>query len=159
MLALFVAIGAAGFWLRGAAVFQRWTGRGATTARLLAWALPMGALSAVHTDWYNAAAIAVGLYLGTLLGWWRSLDLGRVEGEWLRDFVLHTARGLLWTLPAALVCAAASFDIANAVPLIVAGLLCGVLYEVGWRAYPPRATEIGEATFGGAIGAALYLSL
>lgn len=159
MIALFIALGAAGFWLRGAAWFAQITGRGATTARLAAWALPMGLASALLTEWYNAVAIAAGLYLGTLAGWWGSLDLGRREGEWLRDFVLHTARGLLWTLPAAIVCAVAALDIANAVPLIAAGLLCGVLYEVGWRAYPPRATEIGEAAFGGAIGAALYLSL
>ncbi len=159
MLALFIALGAAGFWLRGAAVFQRFTGRGATTARLFAWALPMGAASALVTDWYNAAAVAVALYLGTLAGWWRSLDLGRHEGEWLRDFVLHSARGLLWTLPAALVCAAASLSLTAAVPLIAAGLACGLIYELGWRVYPPRATEIGETAFGAAIGGALFLSL
>jgi hypothetical protein len=119
----------------------------------------MGALSAIYTEWYNAAAISAALYIGTLAGWWRSLDLGRKEGEWLRDFVLHSARCLLWTLPAALVCAAATLDMTNAVPLIAAGLLCGVFYEAGWRVYPARATEIGEAIFGGAIGAALFLSL
>ena len=158
--ALAAAVGAAGFWLRGAAVFQHLTGRGATTARIVAWALPLALLCWVLTPlaWWWCAAISVALWAGCLPGWWGSLDLGRQAGDWRGDFALHTLRGELWAVPAVAV-------------LFLAGgawwwlwgasRLCGLVYEVGWRLRPPpdprrpNATEIGELAFGALLGAGL----
>ena len=48
---------------------------------------------------------------------------------------------------------------------MLAGLTCGAAYEIGWRLRPPgdarrpAATEIGEALFGAAVGAALLAGL
>lgn len=152
-IALGALIGALGFWLRGSAVFERLTGRGATTARIVAWAMPLSALAWLLTPlgWW-CVPLAVALWLGALPGWWGTLDLGRMEGDWPQDFVLHTARGVVWMAPAAGVLAMAGA--AWWLPL-VAGLTCGAVYEIGWRAWPARATEIGELLFGAACGAAV----
>ena len=147
---------AVGFRLRGAAEFQRWTGRGATSARLACWAAPVGLIGwGLHGEWYAGAALAAAAWLGSVAGWWGSLDLGRNEGTWLRDFALHTARGLLWVAPLAL---AAWLTAGDPVPLLVAGIACGLAYEAGWRASPRHATEIGEAAFGFIVGAAIALT-
>ena len=160
MILLGAIIGAAGFWLRGAAVFQRITGRGATTARIVAWAAPLALLCWAVTPlpWWWCVGVAIALWLGCLPGWWGSLDLGRNGGSWVRDFALHTLRGVVWVAPAAAVLAAAGA--AWWWPLL-AGLACGVAYEIGWRLRPvggarrPAATEIGELVFGAAVGSAL----
>lgn len=153
-------VGGAGFWLRGAAVLQRITGRGATTARIVAWAAPLALLCWAVTllPWWWCVAIGVALWLGCLPGWWGSLDMGRNGGSWARDFALHTLRGVVWVAPVAAVLAAAGA--AWWWPLL-AGMTCGVAYEIGWRLRPlgdarrPAATEIGELIFGAAVGAAL----
>lgn len=152
-VALGALIGALGFWLRGSAVFERLTGRGATTARIVAWAMPLSALAWLLTPlgWWSAM-LAVALWLGALPGWWGTLDLGRMEGDWPQDFVLHTARGLVWMAPAAVVLAMAG---ATWWLPLVAGLTCGAAYEIGWRVHRVRATEIGELLFGAACGAAV----
>lgn len=147
-------VGGVGFWLRGSATFARATGRGATTARIVAWAMPLAAFAWLLTPlaWWWCAALAVALWLGALPGWWGSLDLGRVEGAWPRDLALHTLRGVVWMAPAAAV-----LGLAGAAwwPPLLAGLSCGAAYEVGWRVWPARATEVGECLFGAACGAAL----
>lgn len=146
---------AAGFRLRGDAAFERWTGRGATTARIVCWAIPCGLVAwGLYGLWYVGLAMGVAAFLGAILGWWQSLDLGRVEGTWLNDFAMHTLRGVLWTLPMAGV---AFLGAGSPWPLLVAGALCGVVYEIGWR-FKARQTEIAEAIFGGVIGVALVAS-
>lgn len=160
MILLGALVGAAGFWLRGAAVFALWTGRGATTARIVAWAIPLALLCWVVTPlaWWWCAALGVALWVGCLPGWWGSLDLGRDAGAWWRDFALHSLRGVLWSAPAAGVLAMASG--AWWWPML-AGAACGAAYEAGWRLRPPgdprtpNATEIGEVLFGGLLGAAV----
>lgn len=146
---------AAGFRLRGDAAFHRWTGRGATTARLVAWALPVGLSGfALGLGWWSLV-LGVAAWAGSLLGWWGSLDLGRQFGGFWRDFALHSARGVMWTAPMA----AVLFVAGGAWWwLLAAGALCGALYEAGYRAWPARGTEVGEGLFGGAIGAALVLA-
>lgn len=146
---------AAGFRLRGDAVFARWTGRGATTARIVAWAIPCGLIAwGLYGEWYVGLAMAVAAFLGAILGWWQSLDLGRVEGTWLKDFAMHTLRGVLWTAPMG---AAAWLGAGNPVPLLIAGALCGVAYEIGWR-FKARQTEIAEAVFGAVVGLGMVAS-
>lgn len=145
-----------GFWLRGSALFERLTGRGATTARLVCWALPCGlAWWALGGNPLYAAGAAVAAWLGTLLGWWGSLDLGRNEGTWLEDFLLHTARGVLWTAPMA---AVALVQHEAWWWMLGVGALCGLLYELGYQLNEARGTEIGEFLFGAVIGAAMVVT-
>lgn len=171
------AVLAIGFRLRGAAKFQELLGRGATTARITVWAIPLIVLS-----WFLGLPIAVAVFLGIaawigcLLGWWESLDFGRHEGTWLRDFLLHTLRGVLWTAPMAAVLLAADMllGISVYVPwmdisltlgvktswwwMLGVGSLCGLIYEIGYQISEEHGTEIGEVLFGGLIGLALVLS-
>lgn len=149
--------GALLFRLRGAALFQRITGRGKTTAD----AIYAGCLAALAMPgWWQAAPLALALWLGGRAGWWRSLTLGRnpMDGPVWRQWALHTARGLLWTAPAA---ALAWWLSASPRPLLLAGLVCAPAYEAGWRlAGLGRlgGTEWGECLFGAAIGAALVIT-
>jgi hypothetical protein len=148
------AVGALLFRMRGAALFQRITGRGKTTADVV-YAAGLAAMA--MPGWWQALALAVALWLGGRLGWWRTLTLGRnpEDGPAWRQWLLHTARGVLWTAPAA---ALAWWCGASPWALLLAGLLCAPAYEVGWR-LDGRAglggTEWGELFFGAVIGLAL----
>lgn len=151
------AIGALLFRMRGAALFQRITGRGKTTGDAV---YAVGLASVVLPDWWQALALAVALWLGGRLGWWRTLTLGRnpADGPVLQQWALHTARGVLWTLPAA---AVAWWWGAAPWALLLAGLACAPAYEAGWRLHVRGGlggTEWGECFFGAAIGAALVLT-
>lgn len=156
---------AVGFRLRGWGGFERITGRGATTARIVCWAIPCGlawwALSGAPA--WSALAMGVAAWLGAIAPWWGSLDLGRQYGGWGRDVLMHSARGVLWTLPMAVV--TWWFEAPSWPWLLAAGVLCGLIYEVGYRLADAArgrlggGTEIGEVMFGAAIGAALALPL
>ena len=145
-----------GFRLRGAAIFERVTGRGATTARIVCFAIPAGLLAwGMGFGWPHALAMGFAAWLGCLPPWWGSLDLGRQYGGFWQDFALHTLRGLVWTAPMALVV----WHVGGAWWwLVLAGLLCGVAYEAANRARPTRGTETGEVVFGALIGAGLALA-
>lgn len=149
--ALLAAGGAALFRLRGSEAFEQWTGRGATTSRLL-WAAYL-ALAAWLMDgaWSAQALAAVGLaaalWLGSIAGWWKSLDMGTHEGTFAHDLALHSFRGVLWTGPAAMVVVLSGMG--TPWPLLVVGALCGPIYAVC------RVTERAEWVFGGGIAAAL----
>lgn len=181
LLPIALLIGASGFRLRGDAAFQRWTGSGAPTARLVCWALPMGGLAWVAGhDAAAAGLIGLGLFLGCLSPWWHSLTLGRnpADGGELGQYARHAARGLLWAAPAAALLAvdaiAGAAVMGLSVPhailssgapaLLAGGLACVPAYELGWRLRPygnllrPGATEVGEAVFGAAMAAALVVS-
>lgn len=156
-LLLGVIVGGALFRMRGAAIFERVTGRGKTTADAV-WAAGLAALA--MPGWWQAAPLAFAFWLGGRAGWWRSLTLGRnpMDGPVWRQWALHTARGLLWTAPAA---ALAWWMGASAWPLLLAGLACAPAYEAGWRLEGVArlgGTEWGECFFGAAIGAALVLT-
>ncbi len=180
ILPIALLIGASGFRLRGDAAFQRWTGRGATTARLVCWALPMGGLAWVagHPP-VTAVLLGLGLFLGCLPPWWRSLTLGRnaADGGALGQYARHAARGLLWAAPAAALLAvdygAGAWLVGASIPrailasgapvLLLGGLSCVPAYELGWRLRPagsvrPGATEVGEGIFGAAMAGAVVLS-
>jgi len=94
------------------------------------------------------------------LGWWRTLTLGRnpEDGPAWRQWLLHTARGVLWTAPAA---ALAWWLGCSPFALLLAGLLCAPAYEAGWRLDRRGGlggTEWGECFFGAAIGVALAMT-
>ena len=181
LLPIALLIGASGFRLRGDAAFQRWTGSGATTARLVCWALPMGVLAWVAGHPLTTAAlIGLGMFVGCLAPWWHSLTLGRskADGGALGQYARHAARGMLWTAPAAALLAvdwiagAAVMDLSiphaiassGALVVLAGGLACVPAYELGWRLRPygnllrPGATEVGEAVFGAALAAAVVVS-
>lgn len=151
-----VLVLAIGFRIRGDAKFMVWTGRGATTARIVAWATPIG-LTAWHLYgglWYVGLFMGVAAWLGAIAPWWDSIDMGRMEGRWIKDFALQTVRGVIWTAPMA---AVALLSAGSPWPLLIAGALCGVVYEIGWR-FKARQTEIAEAIFGGVVGVGLVAS-
>ncbi len=153
---------AAGFRIRGAAEFEQWWDRafpaaamlgGATTARIVAWAIPVGIFAgALHGGWHVGILAGVAAWIGCLPPWWRSLDLGRREGAWLQDFALHTLRGFIWTAPVA---AVAWWFGGEPAPLLIAGALCGLIYEIGYRVRQSGQTELAEAVFGFVVGLAL----
>ena len=145
------------FWLRGSAVFEQLTGRGKTTADAV-WAFALTLLALAFGLWgWILLALFVGLWLGGRPPWWRTLTLGRNPNDShlsvLDQWFLHAMRGILWTLPAGL--ALAAFGNWWGLAFALSGILAPIFWELGWRTYPARATEIGEATFGAWIGFAL----
>ena len=154
--------GAALFWLRGAAFFNNTFGRGKTTADAV-WATGLSLLAFLNgLIWWAIIPLAFTLWLGGRLPWWRSLSLGRnvadhfipVKEQWLR----HSARGVCWTLPAALFMAYLGHYFGSAT-LILAGATAPIFWEAGWRWLPDRATEIGELGFGALIAFTLWVAL
>jgi hypothetical protein len=158
MWMLGLLVGAIGFRLRGDAIFHEVTGRGATTARLVCWAIPTGLLALATVPWWASVLVALGFFLGAMPGWYGSLDLGRREGSAVKDPLIMAARGLAWTILPALVIW--QFDVGNAIALLIAGFACPLLYEAGYRIpskipYLRQGPEVGEALFGAAIGLAV----
>jgi hypothetical protein len=148
-------VGAIGFRLRGSALFEQWTGRGATTARIVCWAVPMGALSLLTLPWELALLAGAGFWLGAIPGWYGSLGL---TGK--KDYAIMAVRGVCWTLPAAM--AFVNDAPLNAVALLIAGALCPVAYHLGGL-IPSKienlrqGPEVGEVLFGALIGLAIAL--
>lgn len=147
-------VGGIGFRIRGAGEFQAVTGRGATTARIVAWSLPLATMWAAWgpapPGWW--AVMAAALWLGSIAGWWGDLRL--VDA---RDIALHAARGVLWVLPAAAL-VALQVALLPALALLVAGALCAPAYLLGWRLCGRLGlggTEWGELIFGAVVGAVL----
>lgn len=141
---------------------------GSTKARLIAWALPVTLAIWLWTPvtyvWLSAIFIAT--WLGTILGWWHSLDMGTQDGTLAMDFSFHTLRGLFWTLPVALV--TGFLGLYNlSIALILAGSLCGIAYLAGYKTPTPvqleaeggmnSGPEIGEFYFGAIIGLAIII--
>lgn len=160
---ILAALGAALFRLRGSELFARIVGRGKTTAdAVYAFGLALPFTSSL--PWFGVPTLAAALWIGGRLGWWKSLSLGRnpADGTVRAQFTRHTLRGVLWTAPAAMV---AFFVGASFVPLLIAGALCAVAYEAGYRLSDMGGvfsrlggTEWGELFFGALIGVALALT-
>jgi len=160
MWLLGAVVGAIGFRLRGDAIFQEITGRGATTARIVCWAIPMGLLSLSTVPWWASVLVALGFFLGAMPGWHGSLDLGRREGDPVKDRLIMAVRGLVWVMPAAFV--VFPFSEFNTAALCFVGMACPLFYELGYRTpskipYLRQGPEVGEVLFGAAIGLALTL--
>lgn len=156
-------LGAALFWLRGSSKFEEWTGRGKTTGDAV-WAAGMGLLVfSMGASWYGAIALAIGMFLGGRLPWWRSLSLGRnaADGPEGLQYLRHAARGMMWVAPAALM---ASLGGMSPYPLLVAGLFCVPAYVIGyaWREGDgspySNPTAVGEMLFGAAIAVGAAVS-
>lgn len=147
-----------GLWNTKIEQYIHW---GATTARLVAWATPTAILGTLWYGlaWYWLAALLIAAWIGCLPGWYGSIDMGRNEGTWLRDFVVITIRGAFWTLPISAVYAAAGLTV-PAVGLLLVGAAMGIWYELGWRTPSSvpgfnQGTELGELYFGLMFGLVL----
>lgn len=156
------------FRLRGWRGFEEAVGRGATTARLV-WGVIMGLFA--WAAWATppvAAALALGLFLGAMEGWKRSLSLGRYEADRpaFGAVMRHAARGIVFPMFAADLMLIAGWWFGQnvdrqALLIAASGLVCVPAYEIGWRLRPmgderwPGATEIGEILFGASMGASI----
>lgn len=148
MIFLAALLGGAAFWLRGSALFEQWTGRGATSARFM-WGGVVALLVLAGGLWWPLfPAVVLAAWLGCIPGWWGSLTLTTPQ-----HYAMHAMRGVVWVLPLAVL-----FEVAGAQGAVVllSGAACVPAYWLGWRLLPSRATEIGEALFGAAIGAAVW---
>jgi hypothetical protein len=125
----------------------------------IAWS-SLGVLVALLAVDWRLVGLCPLLLAGTFMGWPRSIDMGRNEGEWQVDFYAHMGRGIFFTLP----CAPLLWLVTGNDWFGYVGLLAGPLYELGWRTPSKipgflRGAEMGEAYFGAAIGAALAVAV
>lgn len=162
---LFSVIASLGFRLRGG-LFGQQIGWGSTTARLVAWALPMTIITFFMVPDYPLWAIVPTLltwWVGCIFPWWHSLDMGRLSGTLLQDALLHSLRGIIWVLlPVILVGFIAGPSLLLVIPLL-ASLLCGPSYMLGYYISEEISnrmggTEYGELIFGFIVGLSVSTS-
>lgn len=141
-----------GGWLGGA------VGWGVGSARLVAWALPMGALAALvswGSPWWLGPAVGALAFATSTLPTFGALDAGRNEGSILGDAARNLGRGLLTVAPLAALlwwCGYATWWV-----MLLAGAWMAPAYEIAWRWLLPadRPETAAECLFGAAFGAAL----
>lgn len=155
-----IPIGAFLFRVRGDAIV------GSTTAGRLLWAVIMSgnvfAATRGALPWWVALGTAVGLFIGSIFGWWGDcLDLGTNGGSRVRKTLWMTARGPVFALPAAP--AWWWVDPWSAVAIGLAGIAAPFWFTVGfwwlplgWRQW---ANTVGELGLGASIGAALAFAV
>ncbi|MFC3227320.1 hypothetical protein ACFOGJ_08775 [Marinibaculum pumilum] len=177
MLAILIAAaaGAILFRLRGDAWLRAalpWWGT--LEGRLLyAGGTAAVAVAIAGAAWWWLPILVAALWLGSVFGWWQTLDMGTQTGSRARDIALHSLRGVLWTLPAGLA-VGAGLDLQAGALLALSGAAAGPLYAlamlVPWQAAAGPVwisrqdgngvnTEAGECLFGAWIGGALALAL
>jgi hypothetical protein len=137
----------AGRRLSGDSRFEKITGRGATTARLVCLAVPLGLLALLRVEWCAAACLGALVWAGATLP-----QRGQSLSGWV-DAAYLLARGIgvgavvaplvwwlggVWWLPA------------------LSGVCAPLAYWLGYRLWPRRATEVGEVGSYAAFGAALF---
>ena len=163
LLVVSTIVGAVGFRLRGG-LFNDKIKWGATTARFVGYALPMSIMTYLcfQPVLWSIPIFVVTWWLGTILGWWKSIDMGRREGSFWTDFALQSIRGSIFAIPTA---AALAFLVGLSPALlimVIGGLSCGICYEIGWRLADKKSimggTEYGEFIFGGALGATMAIA-
>lgn len=140
-------VGGAGFRIRGWSGFDKLTGRGATTARIV-WGGVLALIALLGGLWWPLApAVVLAGWLGCVPGWW-----GALEPKTPQQYALHALRGFVWVLPLAII-----FEAAGALGgvVLLSGAVCGPAYWLGRKVKPALGTEIGEVLFGAAIGAAV----
>lgn len=152
-----------GFRIRGGLWGDK-IGWGATTARIVAWAIPVALVcwAWYAFAWYIAVAVGVMAWVGTTWGWFGALDMGRNDHAWLRDFLVMSVVGFARMAVIAPVLVYVGLPMA-ALSICIAGALCGVLYELGWRTPSTKpgfyqGPEVGEFYYGSAVGLAIALA-
>jgi hypothetical protein len=98
-------IGGVGDFIRGSYRFEKWTGRGSGTARLMAVSAPLTILAVVFgLPWQWALPLFLAIWAGTTLPWLdtskgvNTLKMGREDGEYAKAWALHTLIGVGRTL-------------------------------------------------------------
>jgi hypothetical protein len=180
LIILAALFGALGRRLAGGA-FQQWTGldvgdlpvRIAFAALIVAAAFLGGwhphaltVLSIVVPPWSMPILLGLGVWIGSTMPMFSSIDLGKAEGTVPLDIAGLTAHGLLGImLPAAL----AWWGAYAPLWLLAAGLLSAPAYWLGWTITGVRGaqwlplglrggTEIGETLWGAAVGIGAFLT-
>jgi hypothetical protein len=168
MVAVFVTsvVCGIGFRIRGGlwnTVIVQYIPWGSTTARLVAWATPTAVLGTLWygLTWYYMPILILAVWLGCLLPWFGSLDMGRNQHSWGRDFAVISLRGVAWTLPASVVFLFVG-ALLPACGLLLCGAAMGIWYEAGWRTPSmipqfQQGSELGELYFGLMFGLTLAL--
>lgn len=135
-----------GMWLGHA---PHWLTRGL-------WSVSMAIIVGVATDNIVACAVTFpAFFLGTVLPWWHSIDLGRIEGNTASDYALNAIRGWCFTA----LSGGVLWYLALPWQIGFVGLACPLCYTLGWL-IPSRVQnlqkgpELGEAIFGAVLGAA-----
>ncbi len=154
--------------LRGSVLWSRWTGRGVGTARLFVWGGACGIVTALHAvlvpmPWWLPFAVWLGAFAGSTLPQWKSIDIGRMEGNAFVDTVVQSARG---ALSLGLVSLAFWFAGFNPWITVVAGAVAGPVYAAMWAVRPTTGNpelnepaEFGELLSGAIVGSALSATL
>lgn len=121
----------------------------------LVWAIGMGLLFS-HIYGFSSLSLLymLGLYIGSLPGWYGGWDLGRRDNHpYLRDAFVLAIRGIWWTLPLLPLLLFMGLS-----PLYAfAGILALPSYELGWRLGKEKGPIFGEAIFGAVLGVLLLV--
>lgn len=173
--------------MRGSSEFERATGRGAATARIAVYAVPLGLCAAVGlilgawppttAKWWIPVGVAVLAWAGSLMPQ-KGIDMGRSitfvadpdgDGwrvdidwrEWVSDAISMLWRGAFWTWPMAVFLC--WIDIAGTAgwPLFLGPVMHVLTYEIGWRLHGRHrigGTEWGEYLFGAFVFSTTFLS-
>lgn len=131
---------------------------GSTFAARLIFAAGMSMVAMVGSLDWRTVIVAPGAFAACLLPWFSGIDMGRNEGAWWRDALVMTARGFGWSVPMAAPLYFVGYP--QMWVLAVAGGLCAVCYEIGWRLPTlnkdvPQGTGWGEVLFGAVLGGSL----
>ncbi len=150
-------------------------------ADLIFWSIPFGAVAVLAANSILAGVLVFFLtYAASTLGHGSYMDLTRFKGpshlddeflkpvldrvfgpdtgaDYAREATGLAVTGILPALPVAVVLAFSGLPV-WALGVAAAGALKWPAYELGWQVNRRLATEIGEATFGAALGAALGLA-
>lgn len=131
------------------------------TLTRLAFGLAFATIGVVASRNWWVLATAITWWAGCVLPWWKTIDLGRIEGSWKRDVPMMALRGLLWVAPTAVLLWLMGYFWS---PLLLAGVAFPLLYEIGWR-IPSQiddlrtGPEIGECLAGAAMCTAFVYSV
>lgn len=146
------------FRLRG--MHHPWLGT--QGARFLFWCIPMAVAGhfLFHLPLWASAASVLAYWLGLIvMPWGKWFDLGHVAGDYFKELIILSLRGILVTLPAGLLLW--YFE-----PLGWVYALCGVMmgpcYALGWAlpnalSWLNRGPEWGEFIYGSWIGLVLTI--
>lgn len=168
LILLSALLGAVSFRVRGG-LTEGWRVQLPGQVARSTWALTSGlTLLAAGAIWWVALASAVGLFAAACLPLWSTIDMGRNEGSFARDFAVGAVHGLC--LGAAPTAALFMFSPLWFVPLI-GGASWAACYALAWLrtdwsvltrlrlgkyGNPPEAAEL---LFGAQFGAALFLAV
>lgn len=157
---LMALAGAFGFRIRGDEIVGKLLGGPSTNVGRLIWALSISGMAAIL---YGPMALFLipAFFVGAIPGWFDSIDMGRNENSFERDFYVMMFRGVLFTMPAGIVLHFLGFN-----PMLFAwsGVLCPLIYSICWlipikNRWVGQGTPLAETVFGAYVGSMLALTM